>query len=135
MPGAQILKPEGITGRQAVVHVRGLFLSARRFGRQEPPAQPARFSGAGHRRRRHLGRRADDDQQQQPPALTVFSRKGSWAKGPPRRASCRKIRIFRGVACIGRLRHQLKTRVAGRCRGGFALPLGSNDVQRVLELP
>jgi hypothetical protein len=38
MPGAQVLEPEGITGRQAAVHVRGLFLPIRSFGRQEPPA-------------------------------------------------------------------------------------------------
>ena len=38
MPHAQILKPEGITGRQTSVHVRYMFLSARTFARQERPA-------------------------------------------------------------------------------------------------
>ena len=31
MPDAQVLKPEGITGRQMIVHVQGLFLSIRRL--------------------------------------------------------------------------------------------------------
>jgi hypothetical protein len=77
MPDAQVFEPEGITGRQAVVHVRGLFLSIRGFGRQEPPApglppspgsspgyggqvagagSARRVSRADHRRRRHHGR-------------------------------------------------------------------------------
>jgi hypothetical protein len=38
MPDSQVFEPEGITGRQTVVHVRGLFLSALSLDRQEPPA-------------------------------------------------------------------------------------------------